>query len=242
MLTGDASVNRDASIICCTAEILSNVTLRDPALSVDYVVMDEFHYYGDKERGIAWQIPLLALNQAMFLLMSATLGDTKEVQESLQRLTGKEVALVLSSKPPVPLYYEYRETPLHETIAQLVDHKRAPVYLVNFSQRAAAEQAQNLMSIDITPKADKERIRDMLSTVKFDSPYGKEFQRFVRHGIGVHHAGLLPKYRLLVEKLAQEGLLRVVSGTDTLGVGVNIPIRTCFSRSSTNSMVSARRF
>ena len=98
---------------------------------------------------------------------------------------------------------------------------------MNFTQRGAAEQAQNLMSVDFSheggeggdpPGAAGRR--------RFDTPYGKEFQRFLRHGIGMHHAGLLPKYRLLVEKLAQQGLLKVISGTDTLGVGVNIPIRT----------------
>ena len=82
------------------------------------------------------------------------------------------------------------------------------------------------MSVDVSSKADKEAIRAALDGAAFDTPYGKDFQRFLRHGIGIHHAGLLPKYRLLVERLAQKGLLKVVSGTDTLGVGVNVPIRT----------------
>ncbi|MHB8877746.1 MAG: DUF3516 domain-containing protein, partial [Myxococcaceae bacterium] len=192
----------------------------------DYVVMDEFHYYADKERGVAWQVPLLTLPETTFLLMSATLGDMSVIKESLAKLSGREVAEVKSADRPVPLDYAYVETPLHETVAELMGHGKAPVYLVNFTQRAAAEQAQNLMSVDFCTKEEKEKIRQALFGAKFDTPYGKDFQRFLRHGVGVHHAGLLPKYRLLVEKLAQGGLLKVISGTDTLGMGVNIPIRT----------------
>ncbi|ADO71371.1 DEAD/DEAH box helicase [Stigmatella aurantiaca] len=226
MLTGDASINREAPIICCTAEILANMAMRDSRAPVDYVVMDEFHYYSDRERGTAWQLPLLGLQNTTFLMMSATLGDTHIIEEGLKKLTGKDVVSVRSAKRPVPLDFDYRETPLHETIQDLVARGKYPIYLVNFTQRAAAEQAQNLMSVDFCTKEEKEAIRQALMEAPFDTPYGKEFQRFLRHGVGMHHAGLLPKYRLLVEKLAQSGHLKVISGTDTLGVGVNIPIRT----------------
>ncbi|MFL5321273.1 MAG: DEAD/DEAH box helicase, partial [Myxococcaceae bacterium] len=226
MVTGDATINRDAPIIVCTAEILSNLALRDASLAADYVVMDEFHYYGDKERGTSWQIPLLLLEKATFLLMSATLGDTTKVEEGLKALTGRETARIHSTDRPVPLHFDYAETPLHETIERGIALKRYPIYLVNFTQRAAAEQAQNLMSVNFSSKEEKAEIAKPLEGAKFDTPFGKDLQRFLKHGVGLHHAGLLPKYRLLVEKLAQQGLLKVVSGTDTLGVGVNIPIRT----------------
>ena len=226
MMTGDGAVNRDAPIVCCTAEILMNLAVRDGSARIDAVVMDEFHYYGDKERGVAWQVPLLARPEATFLLMSATLGDTAAIEEALALRSGRKVARVHGAVRPVPLEFEYRETPLHETIDDLVGAGRAPIYLVNFTQRAAAEQAQNLMSANFSSKEEKGRIADALQGFRFDSPYGKEIQRFLRHGVGLHHAGLLPRYRLLVEKLAQGGLLKVVSGTDTLGMGVNIPIRT----------------
>jgi superfamily II RNA helicase len=226
MLTGDASINRDAPILCCTAEILANMALRDGAARADYVIMDEFHYYGDRERGMAWQVPLLILDKTTFLLMSATLGDLRTITEGLEATSGREVAVVRGRERPVPLEYVYRETPLHETIDELVKSGRAPIYLVNFTQRGAADEAQNLMSVDVSSKADKEALRAALADASFDTPYGKDFQRFLRHGIGIHHAGLLPRYRLLVERLAQQGLLKVVSGTDTLGVGVNVPIRT----------------
>lgn len=227
MSTGDGSVNRDAPILCCTAEILANMALREGELAnVDDIVMDEFHYYSDRERGVAWQIPLLALPRARFLLMSATLGEMDFFQEQLTKLTGRETVVVSSAERPVPLKHEYRETPLHETIQALLEQNSAPVYLVCFTQRETAEEAQNLMSVNFTTKEQKAQILKALSGVEFSSPYGKEIAKFLKHGVGIHHAGLLPKYRVLVERLAQTGLLKVICGTDTLGVGVNIPIRT----------------
>jgi superfamily II RNA helicase len=227
LMTGDAAVNRDAPIVCCTAEILSNWALREGEKTpFDYVVMDEFHYYSDRERGVAWQVPLLTLPHATFLLMSATFGPTEQFEKYLTQRTGKPTAVVKSDVRPVPLDFEYREVPLFEAVADLVRKDRAPIYVVNFTQRSAAEEAQNLMSTDYCSKEEKKKILEALHGFHFDSAYGKEISRFIKHGIGLHHAGLLPKYRLLVEKLAQRGLLKVVSGTDTLGVGVNIPIRT----------------
>jgi superfamily II RNA helicase len=227
MMTGDATVNRDAPIICCTAEVLANMALREGrAADIGYVVMDEFHYYADRDRGVAWQIPLLTLPQATFLLMSATLGPTEYFEQCLTRLNGHPTAVVRSQQRPVPLDFYYSETPLHQCILELVEQGKYPIYLVNFTQRACAEEAQNLMSTDYCTKDEKRQIHDALVGVRWASPYGKRFQTFLRHGIGVHHAGLLPRYRLLVEKLAQKGHLKVICGTDTLGVGVNIPIRT----------------
>jgi len=227
MMTGDASVNRDAPIICCTEEILASFALREgAALDVGHVVMDEFHYYADRDRGTAWQVPLLTLPQATFVLMSATLGPTEAFERALTDRNGHETAVVSSSVRPVPLDFEYRDTPLHETILDLVRTGRYPIYIVAFTQRACAEQAQNLLSTDYSTKEEKRAIHAALEGVRWGSPYAKDVQKFVRHGIGIHHAGLLPKYRLLVERLAQTGLLKVICGTDTLGVGVNIPIRT----------------
>jgi superfamily II RNA helicase len=227
MITGDARVNPDAPIICCTAEILANMALREGAkLDVDSVVCDEFHYYADRDRGTAWQIPLLTLPQAQFLLMSATLGESTLFQERLTKLTGRATCIVQSKDRPVPLDFEYRFTALHETLLELIGQGKVPVYVVHFTQRLCAEEAQNLMSTDYCTKEEKQAIAKALKGVRFDSPYGKDLQKYLRHGVGLHHAGLLPKYRLIVEKLAQKGLLKIIVGTDTLGVGVNIPIRT----------------
>ncbi len=227
MLTGDASINYAAPILCCTAEVLSNMALRQgEALDAPYVVMDEFHYYSDRDRGMAWQIPLLALPKTTFLLMSATLGPTLGIEEELQRRTGREIAHVTSRVRPVPLDFEYREELLHESIEKLIKQGKAPVYVVSFTQRECAELAQALTSTTVASREERQRIAEAIGGFRFDSPYGKDMQRFVRAGIGIHHAGLLPKYRLLVERLSQQGLLKVICGTDTLGVGVNVPIRT----------------
>ncbi|HEV7934470.1 MAG TPA: DUF3516 domain-containing protein [Actinomadura sp.] len=227
MMTGDASVNPDAPIVCCTAEVLANIALRDGAdADIGLVVMDEFHFYAERDRGWAWQIPLLELPKAQFLLMSATLGDVTRFQKDLRRRTGRPTAVVHSATRPVPLTYEYRDTPLHETIEQLLSVQKAPVYVVHFTQAAAIERAQALMSINVCTRAEKDAIAELIGNFRFTTSFGRSLSRFVRHGIGVHHAGMLPKYRRLVERLAQAGLLKVICGTDTLGVGVNVPIRT----------------
>jgi superfamily II RNA helicase len=227
MMTGDATVNRDAPVICCTAEILANLALREgERAEVDSVVMDEFHYYADRDRGVAWQTPLLTLPQARFLLMSATLGETRVFEEAITELTGVPTMLVKSTDRPVPLDFSYSEETLHNTVVDLIEGGKAPIYVVHFAQRAATEQAQSFMSIDFLSKDEKRAVKDELSGTRFDTPFGKELKKFLHHGIGVHHAGMLPRYRRLVERLAQEGKLRIICGTDTLGVGVNVPIRT----------------
>ncbi len=227
MVTGDASVNGDARVIACTAEILAQRALRGGAdTPVDLVVMDEFHYYGDRDRGWAWQVPLLQLPGTQFLLMSATLGDTKALQRDLTARTGRPTALVASVERPVPLDVEYRETPLHVSIEELLKSACVPVYIVHFTQRDATARAQSLTSMRVLNDTEKAAVKEAVGGFRFDTPIGKDLRRFVLAGIGVHHAGMLPKYRLLVEKLAQQGLLKLICGTDTLGVGVNVPIRT----------------
>ena len=247
--TGDASVNRHAPILCCTAEILANIALREGAAAdVQDVIMDEFHYYADRERGTAWQVPLLTLPRTRFLLMSATLGETAFFAEELTRLNGLETVTVVSKDRPVPLEFSYAETPLAQTLEGLVTGGKAPVYVVHFTQADAAQSAQDFMSTNVCTREEKERIAHALEGFKFTSPYGPEIKKWLRHGIGLHHAGLLPKYRVLVEQLAQRGLLKVICGTDTLGVGINVPIRTvlltqlCKFSGQKTGILSARDF
>jgi superfamily II RNA helicase len=227
MATGDATVNRDAPILCCTAEILANYALRDGADSpFREVIMDEFHYYADRERGVAWQVPLLTMANSRFLLMSATMSGADFFAEKLTALTGTATTVVAHKDRPVPLEFSYAETSVDTTLQELLAEGKAPVYLVHFAQNDAAEAAQQLMSLNFCTTAEKLAIKELMSGEKFTSPYGKDLKKYLAHGIGIHHAGLLPKYRILVEKLAQRGLLKVICGTDTLGVGVNVPIRT----------------
>ena len=225
--TGDATVNHDASILCCTAEILSNMALCEgEKLEILDVVMDEFHYYSDRERGVAWQVPLLTLPQSRFLLMSATVGATEFFERDLTKHTGKETVTVRSTQRPVPLDFSYSTSEISTEVQKLVNEGKAPVYVVHFTQAAAATNAQNFMSLDLCTKEEKQAINEAIKEVRFSSPYGPDVKRWLKQGIGLHHAGLLPKYRILCEKLAQKGLLKVICGTDTLGVGVNVPIRT----------------
>ena len=227
MVTGDSSVNADAPIICCTAEILANVALRHGAdAPVDQVVMDEFHFYADADRGWAWQVPLLTLPRVQFLLMSATLGPMRDLADDLTRRTGRETALITGVDRPVPLHYTYALTPVHETVEDLLHTGQSPIYIVHFSQAAALERAQAMTSIKVISREQRDEIAEAIGGFRFTTVFGQTLSRLVRSGIGVHHAGMLPKYRRLVEQLAQRGLLRVICGTDTLGVGINVPIRT----------------
>jgi superfamily II RNA helicase len=227
MVTGDSSVNPDAPIICCTAEILANLALRHgPDTPVDQVVMDEFHFYADPERGWAWQVPLLTLPRVQFILMSATLGDIGWLADDLTRRTDRETAVVTGVERPVPLHFSYAVTPVHETVEDLLATGESPIYIVHFSQLAALERAQALTSINVATRAQRDEIADAIGDFRFTTNFGRTLSRLIRSGIGVHHAGMLPKYRRLVEQLAQQGLLRVICGTDTLGVGINVPIRT----------------
>ena len=227
MLTGDAAVNPEAPVICATAEVLANQALREGSTTdVGLVCMDEFHYYGDRDRGWAWQVPLIELTGAQFLLMSATLGDTTRIAEALTRRTSRPAAVVAGGERPVPLEFDYVTTPIHQTVEVLLNQDRAPVYIVHPTQAGALERAQALMSLNVCTREEKREIAAALGGFRFRAGFGRTLSRLVRHGIGVHHAGMLPRYRRLVEQLTRAGLLKVICGTDTLGVGINVPIRT----------------
>jgi superfamily II RNA helicase len=247
--TGDASVNRDAPILCCTAEILANIALREGAAAgFQEVIMDEFHYYADRERGVAWQVPLLTLPRARFLLMSATLGDTTFFEEELTKRNGRPTVTIESKDRPVPLEFVYSEISLAQTLERLASDGKSPVYVVHFTQLDAAQSAQDFTSINVCTREEKNAISSALEGFKFTSPYGPDIRRWLKHGIGLHHAGLLPKYRVLVEQLTQKGFLKVICGTDTLGAGINMPIRTalftrlCKFDGQKTAILSARDF
>lgn len=227
MITGDGAVNADAPIICCTTEIVAQQALgAGEGLDVGTVVMDEFHFYADRQRGWAWQVPLLTLPQAQFVLLSATLGDTSFFAEDLKRRSGRDVETITSATRPVPLDFHYSTTPLHEVLAKLTKTGKAPIYVVHFSQREAVERAQALLSVELIDAKRAKQIHAELAGVHFAKGFGQQLAKLLRKGIGVHHAGMLPRYRRIVERLTQQGLLVVVCGTDTLGVGINVPIRT----------------
>lgn len=228
MITGDAAINAEAPIICCTAEILANQALREgEKCDVGCVAMDEFHFYADPDRGWAWQVPLLTLPHAQFLLMSATLGDTTAIAGALSEHTGgRTVDMIADAPRPVPLSYEFVDTALEGTVELALRAGEAPLYIVHFSQDAALASAQSLASYGVSTKEQREAVKQAIKGTRFTTTFGKTLQRLLGCGVGVHHAGMLPRYRLLVERLAQQGLLPVICGTDTLGVGINVPIHT----------------
>ena len=227
MITGDSSINPTAPIICCTAEILANRALAEgPGADIAYAAMDEFHFYADVDRGWAWQVPLIELTNTSFLLMSATLGDTSAIAAQLQERSGRSVDVVANAPRPVPLSFEYTDTALEGTVELALRAGDAPIYIVHFSQDAALNSAQALASYGVAGKEERAAIKEACKGTSFNTAFGKILQRLLGCGVGVHHAGMLPRYRLLVEKLAQEGLLPVICGTDTLGVGINVPIHT----------------
>jgi superfamily II RNA helicase len=229
MVTGDSAINPDAPIICCTAEILANLALREGADGPSgdaTVVMDEFHFYADPQRGWAWQVPLLEMTRAQMLLMSATLGDVTELRDDLARRTGREVAVVDDAERPVPLSHTWSVQPLQDLLTELTSTHRAPAYVVHFSQKDAVTRAQSLTSVKIASREQRDQVAEAIGSFRFGPGFGATLSGLLRKGIGVHHAGMLPRYRRLVERLAQSGLLPVICGTDTLGVGINVPIRT----------------
>ena len=227
MITGDVHINTSAPIICCTEEILANQALAEGKdAPIESVAMDEFHFFSDSDRGWAWQVPLLTLPNVQFLLMSATLGDVTQIAEVLHRQTGKDVDCITNAPRPVPLSYEYALTPLEATVELALRKGEGPLYLVHFSQDAALSSASALASYGVATKEQREAVKDAMKGAKFTTAFGKTLKRLLGCGVGVHHAGMLPRYRLLVEKLAQQGLLPVICGTDTLGVGINVPIHT----------------
>lgn len=227
MITGDAHINAEAPVICCTAEILANQALREGEdADVGCVAMDEFHFYGDADRGWAWQVPLLTLPHTQFMLMSATLGDVSHISVALHEQTGTPVDEVTDAPRPVPLAYDYVDTALEGTVELALRRGEAPLYIVHFSQDAALATAQSLANFGVASKEQREAIKDAAKGTRFTTAFGKILKRLLANGVGVHHAGMLPRYRLLVEKLAQQGLLPVICGTDTLGVGINVPIHT----------------
>ena len=227
MVTGDVTINAEAPIVCCTAEILANIALRDgEQADIGAVAMDEFHFFDDHDRGWAWQVPLLTLPHVQFLLMSATLGDVSAIAATLEEHTDRSCELILDAPRPVPLSYRFVNTSLEATVKVALEAGEAPLYIVHFAQDAALKSAQHLASFGVSTKVQREQVKDALAHTRFTTSFGKTLRRLLLMGVGVHHAGMLPRYRLLVEKLAQRGLLPVVCGTDTLGVGINVPIHT----------------
>ena len=212
MLTGDASRStptRRSS--AAPPRSWPTIALRDGAdADVGQVVMDEFHFYADPDRGWAWQVPLLELPQAQFLLMSATLGDVTRFAEDLTRRTGRPTAVVAGAERPVPLHYYYAtDAAARDARGPAADQPGADLRRALHPGRGARAGAGADERQRRAPGRRRTQIAELIGDFRFTAGFGKTLSRLVRHGIGVHHAGMLPKYRRLVEQLAQAGLLKV---------------------------------
>ena len=227
MLTGDASVNSGAPIICCTAEVLANIALREGAdADVGQVVMDEFHFYAEASAAGRGRCRCSACPRRSSCSCRRRWATSRAIAADLTRRTGRETALIDDAERPVPLTFSWSVEPLHELLEELVATDQAPIYVVHFTQASALERAQSLLSAKLCTREEREAIAEAIGAFRFTAGFGRTLSKLVRSGIGVHHAGMLPRYRRLVEQLAQTGLLKVICGTDTLGVGINVPIRT----------------
>ena len=227
LATGDASINPDAPVLVCTAEVLANHALTTGAGSeYGFACLDEFHYYAERDRGWAWQVPLLELTGCQMLLASATLGDMTTITTDLEQRSGRSVTNVTSVERPTPLYHQWRTTHVADSVLDAVNDGITPVYIVHATQANAIERGQSLVSLAVTTRAQREAIAEALKSERTTKGFGETLERLLKNGVGIHHAGMLPRHRRLVERLAGAGLLPVICGTDTLGVGVNIPIRT----------------
>ena len=148
------------------------------------------------------------------------------IGETLTRTTRRDLELIADAPRPVPLSYEYVKTALEGTVELALRQGDSPLYIVHFSQDAALQSARALASYGVASKEQREAIKEAIKGGRFTTAFGKTLKHLISSGVGLHHAGMLPRYRLLVEKLAQQGLLPVICGTDTLGVGINVPIHT----------------
>ena len=236
MITGDVHINTSAPVICCTEEILANQALAEGKdAPIESVAMDEFHFFSDSDRGWAWQVPLLALPNVQFLLMSATLGDVDQIAGLIERQTGKDVSRIIDAPRPVPLSYEYALTSLEGTVELALRKGEGPLYVVHFSQDAALSSASALASYGVATKEQREAVKEAMKGARFTTAFGKTLKRLLGCGVGVHHAGMLPRYRLLVEKLAQQGSPSSVEPTRSAWASTCPSTPSCSPRSRSST-------
>jgi hypothetical protein len=226
--TGDYKVNPDAPVQVVVAEILWNRIFGDrnhaPA---DVVVMDEGHYFNDPERGYVWEQSIIALDpRAQLIILSATVGHADRFCHWIELTRRVPMQLVESRDRRVPLYHEYREAYLVEVVRELAAGGDVPAIVFVFGREACFETARLLKSCRrFTSPEEKEEIERRYKEVLLDGGLADELAALLGHGIGVHHAGILPRYKQLVEQLALERLIKFVVSTETISAGINLPAK-----------------
>ncbi|HLU67207.1 MAG TPA: DEAD/DEAH box helicase [Kofleriaceae bacterium] len=226
--TGDYKVNTDAPVQVVVAEILWNRIFGDrTSAPAEVVVMDEGHYFNDPERGYVWEQSIIGLDpRTQLVILSATVGHPDRFCHWVELTRQVPMHLVESRERRVPLYHEYREAYLVEVVRELAAAGDVPAILFVFGREQCFETARLLKSCRrFTSDEEKAIIEKRCGEVLLDGGAADELRALFTHGIGVHHAGVLPRYKALVEELALERLIKFVVSTETISAGINLPAK-----------------
>ncbi len=226
--TGDFKVNREAPIQVEVAEILWNRIFGDRGrCPADIVIMDEGHYFNDFERGYVWEQSIIGLHpDAQLVILSATVGRPEQFCHWVELTRRVPMKLVESRERKVPLYHEYHESYLIEMVRELAASEDVPAIIFVFGRERCFDTARLLKSCRrFTSDEEKQRIEKLCDEALLDSGVSKELRSLLVHGIGIHHAGILPRYKRLVEEMALERLIKFVVSTETISAGINLPAK-----------------
>jgi len=226
--TGDFKINRDAPIQVEVAEILWNRIFGDRSVSpADIVIMDETHYFNDRERGYVWEQSIIGLDpRTQLVCLSATVGHADKFCHWVELTRRLPMQLVESRERRVPLYHEYREAYLIEVVRELAAAQDTPALIFVFGRERCFDTARLLKSCSrFTSDEEKARIEQLCDDTFLDGGVTDELRSLFVHGIGIHHAGILPRYKQLVEQLATERLVKFVVCTETIAAGINLPAK-----------------
>ncbi|MEZ6045644.1 MAG: DEAD/DEAH box helicase [Planctomycetaceae bacterium] len=235
LVTGNRSVNPHAKVLVVVAEILLNRLLHTEAFDfkdVSSVVMDEFHSFADRERGIVWELSLTLLpTHIRLLLLSATVGNTAEFLNWLNHSHGRRLQLVQSFDRKVPLRYEWVEDQLLSEQLEIMTEgddteRKTPALVFCFNREQCWSVAEHLKGKHLVDKETRDRLNIEIEKHDFSHGAGPKIKQILLRGVGVHHAGLLPSFRRIVEDLFQQKLLSVCICTETLAAGINLPARS----------------
>lgn len=240
LVTGNRRVNPDARILVVVAEILLNRLLHPAAFdfaNVSAVVMDEFHSFADPERGIVWELSLAMLPAPIrLLLLSATVGNAAEFVNWLERAHGRKVELVQSNERRVPLLYQYvPDEFLNDHVVNMAkgdeESRKTPALVFCFNRDDCWSVAEQLKGLPLLGDEQRSRLHAEVNKLDWSQGVGPKMKQLLHRGVGVHHAGMLPKYRRAVEHFFTRKLLVVVVCTETLASGINLPARSVVLRS-----------
>ncbi len=239
LITGNRRENPEALVRVVVAEILLNHLLaRDVAVAdmdrVGAVVMDEFHNFNDPERGIVWELSLVLLPRPVrVLLLSATVGNPLDFAGWLRKQHGRKLQVVTSLERRVPLEFVWVDDKLlTEHLTEMVsdddERNRTPALVFAFNRDECWQVAEKLKGLPIVTQEKKQRIEAFLADHAGDleEGVGPKLRQMLLRGVGVHHAGVLPKHKEIVEELFARKLIPYVVCTETLAAGINLPARS----------------